>query len=46
VAAEKKPKGKKRIPGQGEMLLPISGKKSKDTAKPVAQQSGRQKKAG
>jgi DNA end-binding protein Ku len=30
AADSKKPKSKKRIPGQGEMLLPISGKKSKD----------------
>ena len=48
IAAEKKsaPKGKKRIPGQAEMLLPISGKKGKETAKPIARASGRQRKAG
>ena len=51
IADEKRPavpakKGRKRIPGQGEMLLPISGKKSKEAAaKPVAR-PGRQKKAG
>jgi DNA end-binding protein Ku len=43
----KKPKSKKRIPGQGEMLLPFSGKKGKDAeAKPVARSSTRQKRAG
>ena len=47
LATEKKPKSKKRIPGQGEMLLPISGKKGKDAeAKPVARTSARQKRAG
>ena len=51
IADEKRPaapakKGRKRIPGQGEMLLPISGKKGKEAAaKPVAR-PGRQKKAG
>jgi DNA end-binding protein Ku len=42
------PKGKKRVQGQGEMLLPISGKKGRDTAAatPVTQSSGRRKKAG
>ncbi len=41
------PKGKKREQGQGEMLLPISGKKGRDAAAaPVAQSSGRRKKAG
>ncbi len=41
-------KGRKRIPGQGEMLLPIPGKKGKEAAagKPVARPSTRQKKAG
>jgi DNA end-binding protein Ku len=40
-------KGRKRIAGQGEMLLPIAGKKSKDTAaKPAERPSVRQKKAG
>jgi DNA end-binding protein Ku len=52
VAAEKgvRPqakKGKKRIEGQREMLLPIAGKKGKEShAKPVARPSGKQKKAG
>jgi DNA end-binding protein Ku len=39
-------KGRKRIPGQGEMLLPIAGKKSKDVAKPVVRTGAKQKKAG
>jgi DNA end-binding protein Ku len=40
-------KGKKRIEGQREMLLPISGKKDKETAaKPTARSTGRHKKAG
>ena len=40
-------KGRKRIEGQGEMLLPIPGKKSKEAAaKPVERPSARQKKAG
>ncbi len=39
-------KGKKRIEGQGEMLLPIAGKKGKDIAKPVVRPAARQKKAG
>ncbi|MGA9005938.1 MAG: Ku protein, partial [Xanthobacteraceae bacterium] len=47
LAAEKNPKSKKRIPGQGEMLLPISGKKGKDAeAKPVTRAGARQKRAG
>jgi DNA end-binding protein Ku len=52
VAAEKRQpapakKGRKRVPGQGEMLLPITGKKDKEVvAKPVSRQSARQKKAG
>jgi DNA end-binding protein Ku len=48
IAADpKKPRGRKRIPGQGEMLLPISGKKGKDAeAKPVARTGARQKRAG
>src|SRR5271169_4874293 len=51
IADEKRPaapakKGRKRIPGQGEMLLPISGKRGKEApAKPVAR-PGKQKKAG
>ena len=40
-------KGKKRIEGQAEMLLPITGKKGKEVAtKPVAKPSARQKRAG
>jgi DNA end-binding protein Ku len=40
-------RGRKRIAGQTEMLLPITGRKGKETAaKPVARPSGRQKKAG
>ncbi len=40
-------KGRKRIEGQGEMLLPIAGKKGKDTAvKPAAKPTARQRKAG
>jgi DNA end-binding protein Ku len=40
-------KGRKRIEGQAEMLLPIAGKKGKEvTAKPVAKPTARQKKAG
>jgi DNA end-binding protein Ku len=47
LATEKKPKSKKRIPGQREMLLPISGKRGKDAeAKPVTRTSARQKQAG
>jgi DNA end-binding protein Ku len=51
VAADKaaKPqakKGKKRIEGQREMLLPIPGKKGKEVAKPAARAATRQKKAG
>jgi DNA end-binding protein Ku len=40
-------KGKKRIEGQREMLLPIPGKKAKEAAtRPVAKPSARQKKTG
>ncbi len=53
IAEEKRPtaaskKGRKRIAGQGEMLLPIPGKKGKEAAasKPVARPGTRQKKAG
>jgi DNA end-binding protein Ku len=51
VAAEKttapKAKAKKRIKGQTEMLLSITGKKGKEAvANPVAKPTGRQKKAG
>ena len=36
-------KGKKRIEGQREMLLPIAGKKPKDVAKPVARPAARRR---
>jgi DNA end-binding protein Ku len=36
-------RGKKRIEGQREMLLPISGKKGKDVAKPVARTAARKR---
>jgi DNA end-binding protein Ku len=39
-------KGKKRIEGQREMLLPIAGKKGKEVARPVARTAARQKRAG
>jgi len=40
-------KGKRRIEGQREMLLPITGKKDKETAaKSTARSTGRHKKAG
>jgi len=39
-------KGRKRIEGQREMLLPIPGKKGKEAAKPIARPSTRQKRAG
>jgi DNA end-binding protein Ku len=39
-------KGRKRIEGQREMLLPIAGKKGKEAAKPVARTATRQRKAG
>jgi DNA end-binding protein Ku len=47
-AAKPQPKkGKKRIEGQREMLLPIPGKKAKETAaKAVARPSARQRKTG
>ncbi len=40
-----KPKGKKRVQGQGEMLLPIAGSKAA-ARKSAAQPATRQKKAG
>jgi DNA end-binding protein Ku len=52
IAQEKRPpasakKGRKRIEGQAEMLLPIAGKKGKEVAaKPAAKPTARQKKAG
>ncbi|MGH6768415.1 MAG: Ku protein [Xanthobacteraceae bacterium] len=39
-------KGKKRIAGQSEMLLPIEGKKTKDAAKKVASRPAGRRKAG
>jgi DNA end-binding protein Ku len=40
-------KGKKKVAGQREMLLPIEGKKTKDAArKPAARPAGKQRKAG
>jgi DNA end-binding protein Ku len=46
-AAASPKKGRKRIAGQTEMLLPIPGKKGKEVAaKPVAKPSARQKRAG
>jgi DNA end-binding protein Ku len=40
-------KGRKRIEGQGEMLLPISGKKGKDAmTKPETRPGSRQRRAG
>ena len=39
-------KGRKRIEGQREMLLAISGKKDKEAAKPVARTATRHKRAG
>jgi DNA end-binding protein Ku len=41
--AGKPPKGKKRVAGQGEMLLPIEGKKGKESAKKIANPSARRK---
>jgi DNA end-binding protein Ku len=51
VAEENKPatktkKGRKRIAGQGEMLLPIQGDKGKETAKHVTRARAKQKSAG
>ena len=51
VAEEKKPatktkKGRKRIAGQSEMLLPIPGDRGKETAKHVTRSRAKQKKAG
>jgi DNA end-binding protein Ku len=36
-------KGKKRIEGQREMLLPIAGKKGKQASKPAARPATRRK---
>ena len=48
VATEKKsaPKSKKRIPGQGEMLLPISGKGGREEPKKIAARPAARRKAG
>ncbi len=47
VASAPPKKRRKRIEGQGEMLLPISGKRGKEAlAKPAERASARQKKAG
>ena len=46
AARAKTKQGKKRIEGQREMLLPISGKKDKESAKSTARSSGRHRKAG
>ena len=47
VASAPQKKGRKRIGGQGEMLLPIPGKKSPEAvAKPTERTGARQKKAG
>ncbi len=47
AAAAPPKKGRERVEGQGEMLLPIAGKKGKETAtKPAERPSTRQKKAG
>jgi DNA end-binding protein Ku len=45
-SATQSKKGKKRIEGQREMLLPIPGKKDKESAKSTARSSGRHRKAG
>jgi DNA end-binding protein Ku len=45
-APDRAKKSRKRIDGQNEMLLPIAGKKAKESTKPVARHSSRQKKAG
>lgn len=39
-------KGRKRIAGQSEMLLPIEGKKPKEERRPAARSESRRKKAG
>ena len=47
AASAPQKKGRKRIEGQGEMLLPISSQKGKEAvAKPAERVSARQKKAG
>jgi hypothetical protein len=47
VATAPPKKGRKRIAGQGEMLLPIAGNKRKETvAEPAERPSSRQKNVG
>jgi DNA end-binding protein Ku len=47
AASARPAKGRKRIDGQAEMLLPIAGRgKKTDTAKSTARPSARQTKAG
>jgi DNA end-binding protein Ku len=41
-----KQRAKRRVEGQGEMLLPIAGKGGKEREKPAARPAARQKKAG
>jgi DNA end-binding protein Ku len=44
ITAPPPKKGKKRVPGQGELLLPIAGRKEPNVeAKPAAQPAGRRK---
>jgi len=45
AAAQQPKKGKKRVPGQRELLLPIAGRKEQPKAetKPVAQPASRRK---
>jgi DNA end-binding protein Ku len=45
TAASNPKKAKKRIPGQGELLMPIAGRKTepKEEAKPAKQPAGRRK---
>jgi DNA end-binding protein Ku len=45
TTAEQPKKGKKRVPGQGELLLPIAGRKEqpKRETKPAAQPASRRK---
>jgi DNA end-binding protein Ku len=46
AARAKTKKGKKRIEGQREMLLPIPGKKDKEAARSTARPSSRYRKTG
>jgi DNA end-binding protein Ku len=43
AAKPAKAKGKKRVAGQGEMLLPIAGKKGKEATRMVTKPAARQK---